>query len=104
MQILNREFIELYSGKELEPLTLQYKDFANWQNNLINSEYVKKQEVYWLEQFSKPTKLIKLPADYEKIDDKNFGGKTIEFEFDKDTAMMVEEFSEETNTDRKSVV
>ncbi|MCI4140273.1 condensation domain-containing protein, partial [Bacillus vallismortis] len=30
--ILVSEFMDLYDGKELAPLELQYKDFSEWQN------------------------------------------------------------------------
>jgi len=46
--ILVHEFAELYNGERLPALRLQYKDYACWQNEIMQSEYMKKQEKYWI--------------------------------------------------------
>lgn len=45
--ILLDEIKRLYSLSELEPLKVQYKDYAVWHNVLLKSDFVKEQEVYW---------------------------------------------------------
>ncbi|MCP4153629.1 MAG: amino acid adenylation domain-containing protein, partial [bacterium] len=42
--ILTRDFTTLYSGRELEPLELQYKDFSGWSNRRKKTESIKSQE------------------------------------------------------------
>ena len=32
-QVLREDFLAFYEGKELPPLRIQYKDFAQWQNS-----------------------------------------------------------------------
>jgi len=100
MQILSKEFIDLYSGKILPKLYLQYKDFAQWQNNLSKMDIMKKQEAYWLRQFNKKTTLINLPIDYEKTMVNNIEGTVIEFEFDENIATRVEEFTQNANVSK----
>jgi non-ribosomal peptide synthetase component F/acyl carrier protein len=51
MGVLIDEFIALYEGKELAPLTIQYKDYSRWQKNKQEIERIKKQEEFWLERF-----------------------------------------------------
>lgn len=46
---LEKEFIDLYSGKALEPIKIQYKDYANWQTNRLHDEGLKEIEEYWVE-------------------------------------------------------
>ncbi|MCP4150924.1 MAG: non-ribosomal peptide synthetase, partial [bacterium] len=46
-ELLIREFAALYSGGELKTLTLQYKDYAAWQNRFMGSEKLLEQKKYW---------------------------------------------------------
>ncbi|PMB02622.1 non-ribosomal peptide synthetase, partial [Fischerella thermalis CCMEE 5273] len=46
VQVLMREFTDLYHGKTVLANTLQYKDFADWQNRFFQTEAAEKQEVY----------------------------------------------------------
>lgn len=39
--ILVNDFMQLYDGRTLEPLALQYKDFSEWQNDILASEALK---------------------------------------------------------------
>ncbi|EPR13629.1 SDR family NAD(P)-dependent oxidoreductase, partial [Ruminiclostridium papyrosolvens] len=52
MRILMKEFFTLYNRQELPEMLLQYKDFCEWENNLIKSGSMSKQEEYWLNTFS----------------------------------------------------
>jgi hypothetical protein len=70
----------LYQGKQLPQLRLQYKDFSAWQNNLIKSGSIKKQEEYWLKTFEGEIPLLKIPTDYERPDVLHFQGRTFAFE------------------------
>ncbi len=45
--ILIREFNQLYEEKTLPPLKIQYKDYANWHNILMESEKVVEMREYW---------------------------------------------------------
>ncbi|MGM0863043.1 MAG: condensation domain-containing protein, partial [Bacillota bacterium] len=47
---LIREFGELYAGRKLEPLRIQYKDYAVWQQDFKKGDTYQKQESYWLKQ------------------------------------------------------
>ena len=40
--IMIREVIDLYEGKPLKDLRVQYKDFAAWQNKLLDAAYLNK--------------------------------------------------------------
>ncbi|MCU0286284.1 MAG: condensation domain-containing protein, partial [Acidobacteria bacterium] len=59
-QLIVKEFLDLYAGKELPPLQFQYKDFSQWQNRDSFKAALKKQEEYWLGIFEKKVPLLKL--------------------------------------------
>jgi amino acid adenylation domain-containing protein len=52
MDILLKEFVDLYEGMSLDPLPIQYKDYAAWQQKLLGEEKIKKQEKYWLKKMN----------------------------------------------------
>ena len=47
MSLLLKEFTKLYNGESLEPLRIQYKDFAQWQNAYLRSGGLDQQAAYW---------------------------------------------------------
>ncbi len=74
--ILTREFNLLYTGRELPRMKLQYKDFSEWQNRLLESGSINKQEKYWLERFTPPPTDLPLPYDYPPNSTTASGGGT----------------------------
>jgi hypothetical protein len=64
--ILAREFTALYAGEELPFLRLQYKDYAEWENSDTRKEARKKQETYWLKEFTGEIPLLHLPMDHAR--------------------------------------
>jgi amino acid adenylation domain-containing protein len=73
--LLVEELIKLYNGEKLEPLYIQYKDFAVWQNNFLTSGAIKEQEKYWLKQFSDEVPVLNLQTDFSRPALKSFNGK-----------------------------
>jgi acyl carrier protein len=78
--LLVKDFIWLYAGEELPTLRLHYKDFSHWQNNLINSGMMKKQEQYWLKEFAGDIPELNLPVDYARQAAQSLEGDSIQFE------------------------
>ena len=85
-EILVREFMEFYRDdkKQLPPLKIQYKDFAQWQNRREHREYLQQQAEYWLEVFSGDLPLLSLPLDLARPEMQSFEGNTVNFELDKE--------------------
>ncbi|NOQ25904.1 MAG: amino acid adenylation domain-containing protein [Bacteroidales bacterium] len=79
LDILEQEFQSLYLGKELSHLSLQYKDYSEWQNSLEQQENVKKQEDYWLKKFSDEIPVVNLPLDYSRPHIQSYEGATVSF-------------------------
>ncbi|WP_151737083.1 non-ribosomal peptide synthetase [Paenibacillus tengchongensis] len=80
MNIIINDFIKLYEGTSLEPLQFQYKDYAGWQNALLASEAVKKQEQYWLSAFAGEVPVLDMPTDYPRPSMQSFEGRSVQFE------------------------
>jgi tyrocidine synthetase III len=78
-RIFFRELLSLYAGHQLEPLKLQYKDYACWQNSQTIQASIKKQEEYWLDIFAQPVPPLELPLDFERPLIRRFEGSTIPF-------------------------
>ncbi|TRX33009.1 amino acid adenylation domain-containing protein [Flavobacterium sp. ZT3R18] len=79
MGVISRDLMDIYNatitGKtaELPELSIQYKDYAQWQNKLLQSPEVSVQENYWKEQFTGPLPYLQLPSDYAAKLKTNYG-------------------------------
>ena len=71
---LIREFTELYAGKELPALRIQYKDYAVWEQQRQGSEEMRGHEGYWLERFAGELPVLQLPEDYPRPAVQRFEG------------------------------
>ncbi len=89
--IFTRDLMELYAGEELPSLKLQYKDYAEWQKSDKEMESRKRQEQYWLEQYSEGIPLLDLPIDFVRPANQDFAGAALVFELGaKETAALNE--------------
>src|SRR5262245_58208659 len=83
--VLEREFVTLYQSfrkaqsVSLPPLRIQYRDFACWQNRLLESPAVASHRDYWLEKLSGQIPALNLPTDFPRPAVKTFNGKTFSF-------------------------
>jgi len=96
ISILTKDFITLYNGNELEEQRIQYKDFSVWQNAYLKSEKIKKQEKYWVEQFSSEIPILNLPLDYLRPNIQSFSGAKLEFTLNHELTEKLKSISKET--------
>jgi FkbH-like protein len=73
--LLAREFAALYEGDSLQPLSLQYVDYAEWLNSEAGKKAIRQQQSYWLKQFSGDIGLLDLPTDFPRPAERNFAGE-----------------------------
>lgn len=82
-ELLIKELTTLYNhfhaGKSLElnELSIQYKDYAAWQREVINSGLLESQATYWLDQFSHSIPVLELPTDRLRPSTKTYRGAAI---------------------------
>ncbi|MCK4259968.1 MAG: amino acid adenylation domain-containing protein, partial [Halanaerobiales bacterium] len=91
--IIVNELIQLYLGRELAELEVQYVDFAIWQNDLLNSEMIKEQENYWSNVFSGQLPVLNLPLDENRPEKMSYEGRNLHFELDEDLTHEIKELS-----------
>ena len=69
MRILVGEWLQLYDAQRnalpspLQPLALQYADYAHWQRETFHAEQLDGQLAYWTRQLSGAPELLNLPTD-----------------------------------------
>lgn len=76
-RLIVRDIIDIYSGKTLPELKVQYKDFAVWYKSVLETEELKRQEMYWLQVMSGELPVLNLPTDYIRPPLQNFEGSTV---------------------------
>lgn len=81
--ILISEFMDLYDGKELTSLELQYKDFSEWQNQILASNELNKLGEYWIKRLE-GAPVLQLPTDYKRPEVKSFTGAHYQFRISKE--------------------
>jgi hypothetical protein len=96
--IFTRDFMTLYSGSELPPLNVQYKDYCEWQNSPAEKERTRKQEEYWLKQFSGKIPVLKLPYDYARPPLRSYEGETLFFEISEEETAALNKLALERET------
>jgi len=84
--ILVHEVNELFSGRNLHDLKLQYKDYVNWHNKLLSSNEIQRQRQYWLEKLKHDIPLLNLHTDYSRPQAFSYLGNSIKFKIEKTMA------------------
>ncbi|PCN46334.1 hypothetical protein B9C88_02170 [Brevibacillus laterosporus] len=82
LSILLQDLVQLYTGEELEPLRIQYKDYAVWQQEEVQSERIRNQEAYWLNIHGNEIPVLNLPTDYPRPALQSYQGDIFEFVID----------------------
>ncbi len=93
MNILFDDFLNIYQGKELASLRIQYKDFAVWQNERLQSEKMKIMEEFWLKTFSDQISVLNLPIDYQRPVRQTFDGDYVSFKISKGLTTQLNELA-----------
>ena len=96
--ILIRDFTQLYSGSTLPLLKLQYRDYSEWQNKMMESGRIKIQETYWLDRFKGEIPVLKMPTDYPRQDNLRAEGDFIGFVIDEELTKKINRTVSETGT------
>ncbi|MFC2145778.1 amino acid adenylation domain-containing protein [Acidobacteriota bacterium] len=98
LSITVKDFIDLYGEKELPLLRIQYKDFTEWQNILLESGALEAQEKYWLDIFNGPLPVLNLNPNSLRPPVQNFVGETTAFETDRGLTGKIKKMVSQTET------
>lgn len=100
--VLGREFAAYYNafvrGQELHmaPLTIQYADFAVWQQRCLLDNHLSAQGQYWTEQLAGLVPLS-LPTDFPRPAEQTFNGAYCSMDLSSSLIKRIEAFSAERN-------
>jgi len=95
MNIITREFAELYQGKKLPEQRIQYKDYCVWHNDLLESGILKRQEEYWKKKLDNFI-YTELPRSNLVSQGKAKGAQK-ELKLDKETTARIEKYCKKAN-------
>lgn len=90
LSIIIREFIELYRGYLLgepvflEPLPLQYVDYAHWLIGEVGEGRLQDQAGYWTDKLTGLPQVHSLPLDKPRPREQSFNGAIVEFGLDRE--------------------
>ncbi|WP_445454938.1 amino acid adenylation domain-containing protein [Flavobacterium sp. HNIBRBA15423] len=79
VQILMKEFTQLYEGEYLAPLQIQYKDYSEWFLSDQHQTSVQNQKSFWVNQFNREYNILELPYDFPRPKEKSFKGSVAKF-------------------------
>jgi len=77
----------------LPDLTIQYADFAYWQQQWLQGEILEKQLNYWKKQFAGAPQLLELPTDRPRPPVQTFNGSYQTFEFSEELTNAIKDLS-----------
>ncbi|UED72201.1 non-ribosomal peptide synthetase [Brevibacillus sp. DP1.3A] len=98
MAVLVREFLAVYERRTLSDLRVQYKDYADWQNRLLETDELKRQEQYWLQKFEMGAPVLKLPTDEPRPSLKTVEGRRLSFKAEEELTSELQGLVKQTNT------
>jgi hypothetical protein len=101
IDIVFRELLSIYNSLaagaqfDLEPLRIQYKDFAAWQNrSLTDGRYMAHRE-YWLKKLGGPLPLLDLPLDQPRKENRGYEGQSRRFVLSAGLTQALKELNKE---------
>ncbi len=103
IELLTHEMFALYNAfrqneeNPLPPLRIQYKDYSVWQHEQLTQERLKKQQTYWLNQFSGELPVLELPADQKRPERKTYSGDHIELPLNETISQQLKALSHTHN-------
>jgi amino acid adenylation domain-containing protein len=104
MEILQKEFFRIYQsisqgvGSGLIPLSIQYKDYSVWQNNLLESGALENARKYWNNKFSGEITRLNLPTDNLGEDNEKFKGGNVSFEISHEVSQKLQVLAKQHDT------
>ncbi|MCX8132083.1 MAG: amino acid adenylation domain-containing protein [Clostridia bacterium] len=93
--ILVKEINDLYAGKGLPELRIQYKDYVYWHRRLLKSNLIQAQKTFWHEQLKGEIPALDIPADYMRPQVFSFQGDTLKIKIEYELKEKLNKFARE---------
>jgi non-ribosomal peptide synthetase component F len=91
-------YAALGTADDLPQLSLQYKDFSQWQYDRLTSGKIREHEAYWWEQFSDELPVLNMPFDFPRPSVQSFEGDQFHFTLEKSLTRHLNHLVKETGT------
>lgn len=98
MNLLLRDFFQLYEGKVLDELPVQYKDFTLWQEKRKEEIRYTEMENYWKDILSGDLPVLEFPMDFVRGNIQSFQGDKLSFSVDGPLLQDLRMLANETDT------
>ncbi len=96
LSILIDELCKLYNNEgNLPELTINYKDFAVWENHKINSDEFNTDKEFWVNQFQDEIPLLNMPTNYTRPSVQSFEGDNVFSQIDSNLTSKLNEVSKQ---------
>ncbi|GGA81048.1 non-ribosomal peptide synthetase [Puia dinghuensis] len=96
-KIFYNELLTLYTSllknetPLLPQLEFQYKDYAGWQNRLLQEKEFDSHREFWLSILEKSPLELAIPTDYKRNKTRSFKGDTLKLRFSPEHSLLLEE-------------
>lgn len=77
INIFVKELCDLYNGTDIDKPSLDYIDYAVWENNNAKSSEFEHSKKYWLSKFSGEIPVLNMPTTYPRPNMQSFEGNKI---------------------------
>ncbi|MBL0388693.1 amino acid adenylation domain-containing protein [Tumebacillus sp. ITR2] len=104
IDVLFRELSTVYSAKAedlpfyLPPVEVQYAEFAEWQQEQMDTPRFQRMEEYWVERLAKPLPVLELPTDFPRPPRLSNEGSIVNHPLSPELTQALKSLSEQTNT------
>ncbi|MGE5402693.1 MAG: amino acid adenylation domain-containing protein [Ignavibacteriales bacterium] len=108
--IIMKELSELYnsfcsgSAVKLKPLRIQYKDYCEYEKELIESSIYNEEREYWIKKLNKPLPVLELPCDKPRPPVKTYSGNYLFYEIENILSGELIAFCKEQNVSLYNVM
>ncbi|MCP4213668.1 MAG: AMP-binding protein, partial [bacterium] len=96
--VLQQDFMSLYQGRDLPPMTLQYKDFSQWTHTMFSTGRMAESEDFWLKHLAGKLPTLYMPTDFSRPANKSFEGEVLNMTLGRELFGQLEKFRAETGT------
>ncbi|MBZ0257107.1 amino acid adenylation domain-containing protein [bacterium] len=103
MNVLAQEFMALYQARrdgadaQLPELRIQYRDFAQWQNEFLDSSEGRAQREFWRETLAGDLPVLQLPTDFARPAVKTYNGASAAYAIPKEDAEAIDALCRKMN-------
>lgn len=102
--LLLADFMHIYQGIDLSPVSIHPKDYAIWCLGKQYSAEIEKQAAYWKNQFKEAWSPLQLPIDYSRSALPTYEGDSILFEISSSVMDNIRTIARQNNTNEYMVL